>query len=134
MNWQLARLRMQTTRVQSHEARRRNRRQSAQCHWRRAEDASRLGRAGRLLQSADQQSACGHDHEQSHAARTDAAHYFIDASTAEGLSAGLHRDSLVSCLNLAVLTASDVVTKIGDLPPDAMDRIDECLKVALGIP
>jgi mRNA interferase MazF len=66
--------------------------------------------------------------------RTDAAHYFIDASTAEGLSAGLHRDSLVSCLNLAVLTASDVVTKIGDLPPDAMDRIDECLKVALGIP
>jgi mRNA interferase MazF len=66
--------------------------------------------------------------------RNDSAHYFIDASTTEGKSAGVHRDSLVSCLNLAVLTASDVVAKIGELPPDAMDKVDECLKVALGIP
>jgi len=66
--------------------------------------------------------------------RSDAAHYFLGASTPEGKSAGVHRDSLVSCLNLAVLSATDVVTKIGELPKDVTDRIDACLKVALGIP
>jgi mRNA-degrading endonuclease toxin of MazEF toxin-antitoxin module len=66
--------------------------------------------------------------------QNDAAHYFIDASTPAGKAAGLHRDSLVSCLNLAVLTSSDVVTKIGQLSKDAMDSIDNCLKAALGLP
>ena len=68
------------------------------------------------------------------ARRNDAAHYFVSASSPEGTAAGLHKDSLVSCLNLAVLPPSDVQAKIGELPADAMDRVDECLKTALGIP
>jgi mRNA-degrading endonuclease toxin of MazEF toxin-antitoxin module len=65
--------------------------------------------------------------------RNDTAHFFIGAFTSVGRSAGLHRDSLVSCLNLAVIPSSDVVSKIGKLPKVAMVQIDECLKAALGI-
>jgi mRNA interferase MazF len=64
----------------------------------------------------------------------DAAHFFIDISTPDGKRSGLVADSLVSCLNLAVIPAADVGQKIGELSPAMMQQIDDCLKVALGIP
>ena len=63
----------------------------------------------------------------------DPAHYLVDISTPEGQQSGLHRDSLVSCINLAVLAPRNVSTKIGELPDDAMEKIGACLKVAMGI-
>lgn len=65
--------------------------------------------------------------------RSDPAHLFIDASSSDGRLSGLARDSLVSCLNLAVLPKTDIGQKIGELSDDMMRRVDECLKKALGI-
>jgi mRNA interferase MazF len=66
--------------------------------------------------------------------RADPAHYFIDVVTAEGKLSGLRHNSLVSCLNLAVLPMPLAGIKIGELPSSAMLHIDACLKAALGIP
>ncbi|MCH8046859.1 MAG: type II toxin-antitoxin system PemK/MazF family toxin [Planctomycetes bacterium] len=63
----------------------------------------------------------------------DAAHYLIDVSTPTGQPSGLNRNSLVSCINLAVLPPRDVGRKIGELPDDAMEQISECLKAAMDI-
>ena len=65
--------------------------------------------------------------------RNDSAHFFIDVGTAEGQVSGLKQDSLVSCLNIAVLPTSAIGPKIGELSPAAMQAIDRCLKAALGI-
>jgi mRNA interferase MazF len=66
--------------------------------------------------------------------KTDAAHFFIDVSTSDGQLTGLVSDSLVSCLNLAVLPVADVGQKIGELSPAMMQQVNDCLKVALEIP
>lgn len=66
--------------------------------------------------------------------RTDAAHYFIDVSTTEGQQSGLSQNSLVSCLNIAVVPSAIIGPAIGRLSPSAMVNIDDCLKAALGIP
>ena len=63
----------------------------------------------------------------------DDAHYLIDVLTPEGQLSGLHRNSLVSCINLAVIPSSTVSAKIGSLSADAMKQIDECLRRALGL-
>ena len=63
----------------------------------------------------------------------DPAHYLIEISTLAGQQSGLSRDSLVSCINLAVLTPRNVNARIGELPDDAMEQISECLKAAMGI-
>jgi len=63
----------------------------------------------------------------------DRAHFLIDISTPEGLQSGLDRNSLVSCINLAVVPARNADRKIGELPASAMQSISECLKVAMEI-
>ncbi len=63
----------------------------------------------------------------------DPAHYSVDISTPEGRQSGMNRNSVVSCINLAVIPPRDVERKIGSLPQDSMTQIDECLKTALGI-
>jgi mRNA-degrading endonuclease toxin of MazEF toxin-antitoxin module len=65
--------------------------------------------------------------------RGDPAHFFIDVSTPEGKHSGLNQNSLVSCINLAVLPKSAIGPKIGELSPAAMQSIDHCLKAALGL-
>jgi len=57
----------------------------------------------------------------------------IDLSTPEGRQSGLKHNSLVSCINLAVIPPRNVDRKIGQLSETAMKQIDQCLKVALGI-
>ena len=61
------------------------------------------------------------------------SHLLIDASTKEGQSSGLLHDSLVSCNNLITIELSRVHKVIGDLPPSAMQKVDDCLKAALGL-
>jgi mRNA interferase MazF len=63
----------------------------------------------------------------------DAAHYLIDVATSDGKKSGLRQNSVVSCLNLAVLPKADVGQKIGALSPQAMVEVENCLKAALGM-
>jgi mRNA-degrading endonuclease toxin of MazEF toxin-antitoxin module len=63
----------------------------------------------------------------------DAAHFLIDVSTPAGQRSGLIRNSLVSCINLAVIPSRNVDRVIGDLPPAAMAMVDACLKAAMAI-
>ena len=65
--------------------------------------------------------------------RQDSAHFFIDVTTPDGRVSGLDRDSLVSCLNLAVMPKADLIKKIGEVTAQNMDKIDECLKAAFGL-
>ncbi len=58
---------------------------------------------------------------------------FIDTSTPEGSATGLVRDSVVSCLVLVTVYADSVAQIIGTLSPAMKQRLDACLKVALGL-
>ena len=61
----------------------------------------------------------------------DPACLLIDVSTPDGQATGLRQDSVVSCINIATITASLVAKKIGQLSPAFLQRVDDCLKVAL---
>jgi mRNA interferase MazF len=63
----------------------------------------------------------------------DSAHYLIDVSTTAGQQSGLRQSSLVSCINLAVIPPRNVQNRIGQLPDHAMQSVDACLRVALGL-
>jgi mRNA interferase MazF len=64
----------------------------------------------------------------------DPASLLIDVTTLDGQKTGLRQNSLVSCLNLATIHESLVAKRIGQLSPALMQKVDECLKVALAIP
>lgn len=59
--------------------------------------------------------------------------YFVDARSAIGKAAGLRHTSVVSCENLTTVAQSLVRRRLGRLPQDAMDQVNECLKAALGL-
>jgi mRNA interferase MazF len=63
----------------------------------------------------------------------DPAHFLIDVATATGQQSGLQHNSLVSCINLAVIPPRFVQNRIGELPAVAMRKVDDCLRVALGL-
>jgi mRNA-degrading endonuclease toxin of MazEF toxin-antitoxin module len=63
----------------------------------------------------------------------DPAHYLIDVSTVAGRLSGLRQNSVVSCINLAVVPPRNLQVKIGELPADIMLLIDDCLRAALGL-
>ena len=63
----------------------------------------------------------------------DRAHFLIDVSTSDGQQSGLRTNSLVSCINLAVVPSSRVERTIGSLSPSTMKSIDGCLQQALGL-
>lgn len=54
-------------------------------------------------------------------------------STNEGQQAGLLFDSAVQCENILTIDCQFIHRKIGQLPPQSMAQIDDCLKVSLGI-
>ena len=60
-------------------------------------------------------------------------HLLIEASTTEGQSSGLLHDSLVSCNNLITVEFTRVHKVIGHLSAPTMQKIDDCLKAALGL-
>jgi hypothetical protein len=59
---------------------------------------------------------------------------FIDVTTPDGQATGLIRDSVVSCLALATVYADAVDQTLGSLSPAMVHQLDDCLKVALGLP
>jgi len=60
-------------------------------------------------------------------------HPLIEASAIEGRHSGLLHDSLVSCNNLVTVELTRIHKVIGRLPATTMQRIDDCLKAALGL-
>jgi mRNA-degrading endonuclease toxin of MazEF toxin-antitoxin module len=64
----------------------------------------------------------------------DPACLFIDLSTADGQATGLTRDSVVSCLVLVTVYNDAVDQVLGSLSPALMQRLNDCLKVALALP
>ena len=60
-------------------------------------------------------------------------HLLIETSATEGQSSGLLHDSLVSCNNLITVEVTRVHKVIGRLPATTMQKIDVCLKAALGL-
>jgi len=65
---------------------------------------------------------------------TDPVCLFIDVSTTEGKDSGLSHDSVVSCLSLATVDAIRVAQVLGTLSPTMKQKLDDCLKAALGLP
>ena len=59
---------------------------------------------------------------------------FIDTSTSEGRATGLVRDSVESCLVLMTVYADMGTQVLGTLSPTLKQRLDGCLKAALGLP
>jgi mRNA interferase MazF len=68
------------------------------------------------------------------ATKDDPACLFIEVSTPEGKATGLLRDSVVSSLVLVTVYADTVAQELGTLSPAMTQRLDACLKVALGLP
>lgn len=64
---------------------------------------------------------------------SDPACLFIDTTTPEGAATGLARDSVVSCLALATVYADAVDRTLGMLSPALKQKLDDCLRAALGL-
>jgi mRNA-degrading endonuclease toxin of MazEF toxin-antitoxin module len=64
----------------------------------------------------------------------DPACLFIDVTTADGQATGLTRDSVVSCLVFVTVYNDAVDQVLGSLTPALMQRLNDCLKVALALP
>ena len=64
----------------------------------------------------------------------DPACLFLDVSTPEGKATGLIRDSVVSCLVLVTVYADAVDRVLGSLSPALKQKLNGCLKTALGLP
>lgn len=65
--------------------------------------------------------------------RGDPANLFVEAATPEGQLAGLSRDSVFSCLLLSTVAAA-TSRRLGTLSPALRQRLDDCLRAALGLP
>jgi mRNA interferase MazF len=68
------------------------------------------------------------------AMKDDPACLFIDIGTPEGMGTGLLRDSLVSSLVLVTVYTDTVAQVLGSLSPTMLLKLDDCLKVGLGLP
>jgi mRNA-degrading endonuclease toxin of MazEF toxin-antitoxin module len=64
----------------------------------------------------------------------DPACLFIDPNTPEGKATGLVRDSVVSCLVLVTVYRDAVARVLGSLSAAMKQKLNDCLKAALGLP
>jgi mRNA interferase MazF len=51
----------------------------------------------------------------------------------EGQAGGLRLDSVIDCTVIATIPKTLMVSKIGALPQETMERVDQCLMVAMAI-
>ncbi len=58
----------------------------------------------------------------------------IDTATPDGRQTGLHRTSVVNCINLFTVEQAKVLQKIGVISTTLMRQLDAALKVALSLP
>ena len=66
-------------------------------------------------------------------ATTEPTQLFVEVNTAEGQASGLLHDSAVKCEHLITLHRRFVGRVFGQLPPEVMAKIDQCLKESLGL-
>jgi mRNA interferase MazF len=64
----------------------------------------------------------------------DPACVFIDLATPEGQATGLHQNGVVSCLHLVTMNADRLGPPVGNLSLALMQKLNDCLKAALGLP
>jgi mRNA interferase MazF len=64
----------------------------------------------------------------------DPACLFLDLTRTEVQGLGLGMDSVVTCLRLTTIYADTVDRVLGSLPPAFLQKLDDCLKAALGLP
>jgi mRNA-degrading endonuclease toxin of MazEF toxin-antitoxin module len=64
----------------------------------------------------------------------DPACLLIDINTPEGQATGVVRDCVVSCLVLVTVYADTIVQTLGSLSPSMREKLDDCLKAAMGLP
>lgn len=65
---------------------------------------------------------------------SDPANLLIEIATAEGQATGLAQDSVITCLHLVTMSEDRIGKVIGKLSPALRQKLDECLKAALGLP
>jgi mRNA interferase MazF len=65
---------------------------------------------------------------------SDPVNLLIEVSTAWGQATGLAQDSVVTCLHPATMSADRVEKVIGKLSAAMLQKLDDCLKAALGVP
>src|SRR5205085_13975 len=66
--------------------------------------------------------------------KADPACLFIDVTTSEGKATGLLVDSVVSGLVIDTVYTDTVAQVLGSLSPTLLQKLDDCLKVGLGLP
>lgn len=58
----------------------------------------------------------------------------VDMTTPEGQATGLQQNSVVNCVNLLTLNKSKVLRQLGSMPASLLQKVNDCLKVALELP
>src|SRR4051794_23465741 len=58
----------------------------------------------------------------------------IDITTPDGQQTGLHKTSVVNCVNIFTVEQAKVLRTIGRFSAALMQQIDACLKAALALP
>lgn len=66
--------------------------------------------------------------------RASATQLFVDIATPEGAQSGLRQNSMIQCENLLTYDRQLVITKIGRLSGNLLQRVNDCLKTALELP
>jgi mRNA-degrading endonuclease toxin of MazEF toxin-antitoxin module len=64
---------------------------------------------------------------------TEPTQLLIDVSTPDGQRTGLLRNSTVKCEHVDTVDQSDIIRKIGSLPPTMRLKLEDCLKAAFDI-
>jgi mRNA interferase MazF len=67
-------------------------------------------------------------------ATSDPANLLVEVATPDGKATGLRQDSVVTCLHLVTMSEDRVGQVIGRLSASLLQKIDHCLKAALGLP
>ncbi len=57
----------------------------------------------------------------------------VELSSAEGRQSGLRQDSVVNCVNILTVDKSKVLRRLGALPGPVLEKVGDCLAVALGV-
>jgi mRNA interferase MazF len=64
---------------------------------------------------------------------SDPANLLIEISASDGQATGFVQDSVVTCLHLVTMNEGRIGKLIGKLPPTLLQKVDDCLKAALGL-
>ena len=67
------------------------------------------------------------------AVASDPANLLIDVASPDGKATGLVQDSVVTCLHLVTMSEDRIRNVIGKLSPTLLTKLDDSLKVALGL-